>query len=58
MLSISHALPEDNEFTRWLALCLAKEGFSSGIPPGKAVVITFATMNERRTTRRPELKVC
>ena len=27
MLFISHALPEDNEFTRWLALRLAKEGY-------------------------------
>jgi len=28
MLFISHALPEDNEFTRWLALRLAKEGYT------------------------------
>ena len=27
MLFISHANPEDNEFTRWLALRLAGEGF-------------------------------
>ena len=27
MLFISHANPEDNEFTRWLALRLAKEGY-------------------------------
>jgi hypothetical protein len=27
MIFISHALPEDNEFTRWLALRLAKEGY-------------------------------
>jgi len=27
MLFLSHALPEDNEFTRWLALRLAKEGY-------------------------------
>lgn len=27
MIFISHAQPEDNEFTRWLALRLAKEGY-------------------------------
>lgn len=27
MIFLSHALPEDNEFTRWLALRLAKEGY-------------------------------
>jgi hypothetical protein len=27
MIFISHATPEDNEFTRWLALRLAKEGY-------------------------------
>jgi hypothetical protein len=27
MLFLSHASPEDNEFTRWLALQLAKEGY-------------------------------
>jgi hypothetical protein len=27
MLFVSHATPEDNEFARWLALQLAKEGF-------------------------------
>ncbi|TAG08202.1 MAG: toll/interleukin-1 receptor domain-containing protein [Verrucomicrobia bacterium] len=27
MLFLSHALPEDNEFTRWLALRLAREGY-------------------------------
>jgi TIR domain len=27
MLFVSHATPEDNEFSRWLALQLAKEGF-------------------------------
>jgi hypothetical protein len=27
MLFISHANPEDNEFTRWLALRLANEGY-------------------------------
>lgn len=27
MIFISHALPEDNEFTRWLALRLAREGY-------------------------------
>lgn len=27
MIFISHALPEDNDFTRWLALRLAKEGY-------------------------------
>ncbi|PYV94046.1 MAG: toll/interleukin-1 receptor domain-containing protein, partial [Acidobacteria bacterium] len=26
MLFISHANPEDNDFTRWLALQLAKDG--------------------------------
>ncbi len=28
MLFVSHATPEDNEFSRWLALQLAKEGFA------------------------------
>ena len=27
MIFVSHALPEDNEFTRWLALRLAREGY-------------------------------
>lgn len=27
MIFLSHALPEDNEFTRWLALRLAREGY-------------------------------
>ena len=27
MLFVSHANPEDNEFARWLALQLAKEGY-------------------------------
>jgi hypothetical protein len=29
MLFISHANPEDNEFTRWLALQLAREGYAA-----------------------------
>lgn len=28
MIFLSHATPEDNEFTRWLALQLAKEGYA------------------------------
>ncbi len=27
MIFLSHALPEDNDFTRWLALRLAREGY-------------------------------
>jgi hypothetical protein len=29
MLFLSHANPEDNDFTRWLALQLAKDGYGA-----------------------------